>query len=232
MRDTTRSDKSKYYPREHPLHGCYLKLTVSASSVIALSKLYSLNDQRVAQVSVKGDLIVSSNDGQIKTRSRAKQSTLRSQGDFFYGDLEEAYRQFKDGPTDSAKSTADPDQYTIIPAPLKIIKLLIDELQAASGVGAAANAASAAVASTELDSDDDDEGWEDDDDTLDMGLASTKADLMSFIEGPGRRQPDDETQNFLTEFFLICGREDTASFKEWYNMLSEEEKQKLNELAN
>jgi hypothetical protein len=168
-------------------------------NVIALSKLYSLNDQRLAQVTVKGDLIVGNNDGQIKTRSRAKQN---------------------------------PDQFTIVPAPLKIIKLLIDELQAASGAGAAASAASAAIASAEFEDDDDDEGWEDDDDTLDMGLASTKADLMSFVEGPGRRQPDDETQNFLTEFFLQCGREDTASFKEWYGMLGEEEKQKLNELAS
>lgn len=40
-------------------------------SVIALSKLYSLNDPRVAQTNVKGDLIVS-NSNRIMTRSRAK----------------------------------------------------------------------------------------------------------------------------------------------------------------
>ena len=44
------------------------------SSVIALSKLYSLNDHRLAQIQVKGDLIVAADDGKIKTRSRAKQS--------------------------------------------------------------------------------------------------------------------------------------------------------------
>lgn len=135
-------------------------------------------------------------------------------------------------PTDITAKHADPDQYTIVPAPLKIVKLLIDELLSASGARAAANAASAAIASAELESDDDDEGWEDDDDTLDMNLAATKADLMSFIEGPGQRQPDDETQTFLIEWFLSCGRENTANFQEWYNMLKEEEKQKLNELAN
>ncbi|KAF4126487.1 importin-9 [Geosmithia morbida] len=172
-------------------------------NVIALSKLYSLNDPRLGQISVKGDLIVA-NDGQIKTRSRAKQN---------------------------------PDQYTIIPAPLKIVKLLIDELLSASGARSMANATSGALggsggAGGDLDSDDDDEGWEDDDDTLDMGLASTKADLMSFIEGPGLRQPDDETQSFLTDFFLACGRDNTANFQDWYGMLTDEEKNKLNELAN
>lgn len=136
--------------------------------------------------------------------------------------------------------SADPDQYTIIPAPLKIVKLLIDELLSASGARNAAAAASAAMAGAggagaggagDLDSDDDDEGWEDDDDTLDMGLAATKADLMSFIEGPGQRQPDDETQSFLTDFFLGCGRDNTAGFQEWYGMLGDEDKAKLNELA-
>lgn len=42
--------------------------------MIALSKLYSLNDPRLAQITVKGDLILNANDGLIKTRSRAKRS--------------------------------------------------------------------------------------------------------------------------------------------------------------
>lgn len=49
-------------------------LLTSVCSVIALSKLYSLNDSRLAQTQVKGDLIVNNDDGLIKTRSRAKQS--------------------------------------------------------------------------------------------------------------------------------------------------------------
>ncbi|KAH6995613.1 armadillo-type protein [Ilyonectria sp. MPI-CAGE-AT-0026] len=171
-------------------------------NVIALSKLYSLNDPRLAQTSVKGDLIVTADDGLIKTRSRAKQIT-------------------------------DPDQYTIIPASLKIIKVLIEELLSASGVRAAANAAAAAVASANFDDDEnDDEGWEDDDDTLDLSLGTTKADLMSFMEGGGQRQRDDETQAYLTEFFIRCARENVANFQEWYNMLTEDEKTKLNEVAN
>lgn len=110
--------------------------------------------------------------------------------------------------------------------------MLIEELVSASGARAAANAASAAIASADFDDEDnEDEGWEDDDDTLDLSLAATKADFMSFVEG-GQRQPDDETQAYLTDFFLRAARENVASFQDWYNMLSEEEKSKLNELAN
>lgn len=43
-------------------------------NVIALSKLYSLNDPRLAQTSVKGDLIPNNGDGKIMTRSRARAS--------------------------------------------------------------------------------------------------------------------------------------------------------------
>lgn len=109
--------------------------------------------------------------------------------------------------------------------------MLIDELLSASGAQAAASAAAAAISAADFD-DDDEDGWQDEDDTLDLGLAATKGDLMSFIEGPGQRQPDDETQNFLTEFFISCGRENVANFQDWYNMLSEDERRKLNELAN
>jgi hypothetical protein len=52
-----------------------MTLAANLHSVIALSKLYSLNDARVAQTMVKGDLIVPTSD-RIMTRSRAKQSML------------------------------------------------------------------------------------------------------------------------------------------------------------
>jgi hypothetical protein len=54
---------------------------------------------------------------------------------------------------------------------------------------------------------------------------------MSFMESGGQRQRDDETQAYLTDFFIRCGRENIANFQEWYNMLTEEEKSKLNEVA-
>jgi hypothetical protein len=132
-----------------------------------------------------------------------------------------------------SRSRQNPDQYTIIPAPLKIIKLLVEELLLASGGrGGGAAAAAAAMAAAEFENDDsDEEGWEDDDDTIDMSLKAVKGDLMSFAEG-GTRQQDDETQAFLTDFFMQCARDNVANFQEWYNMLTNEEKNKLNEVAN
>jgi hypothetical protein len=205
--------------------------------VIALSKLYSLNDARIAQTSVKGDLIVGADDGMIKTRSRAKKST--STGIYNIPStaaiLDRLYHQYisEDQETNSPTQKIDPDKYTIIPATLKIVKVLIEELLSASGARAAANAAAAAVSNTDFDDDDnDEEGWEDDDDTLDLSLGATKAELMAYSMDQSSRQRDDETQQYLTEFFIRCGRENVANFQEWYNMLTEEEKAKLNEVAN
>jgi hypothetical protein len=191
---------------------------LTSSSVIALSKLFSLNDPRISQIMVKGDLIVAQDDGRIKTRSRAKQSMFP-----FHSPLPLLSVSTK-------LTTLDPDQYTIIPASVKIIKVLVEEMISASGARAASNAAAMAVAAAEFE-DDGDDNWEDDDDVLDLSLGSTKADLMSFMEG-GQRQRDDETQAYLTEFFMRAARENIGNFQEVYNNLTEEEKTKLNDLAN
>ncbi|KAL2267286.1 hypothetical protein VTJ83DRAFT_4563 [Remersonia thermophila] len=171
-------------------------------NVIALSKIYSLNDSRLAQTMVKGDLIIE-NTGRIMTRSRAK---------------------------------LHPDRYTIIPAPLKILKVLIEELVSASGIQAASNLAAAAateLADEDLDDDDGDDGWEDEpDDALDLALGSTKSDLMGWAEGAGnQRQRDDETQAYLVDFFLRADAENIAGFHDWLGMLSEDEKRKIKEAA-
>lgn len=205
-------------------------------SVIALSKLYSLNDPRLAQIQVKGDLIVNADDSRIKTRSRAKQSMSPGKYNILSTNstLHQLCQQYvrEDEETNRIAPRTDPDQYTIIPASLKIVKVLIEELLSASGARAAANAASAAIAAADFDDEDnDDDGWEDDDDTLDLSLGATKADLMSFMEGGGQRQRDDETQAYLSEFFVHAARENVAGFQDWYNLLTEEEKGKLNELA-
>lgn len=113
-------------------------------NVIALSKLFGLNDPRLAETMVKGDLIIDNNNsGRIMTRSRAKQN---------------------------------PDQYTSMPATLKILKVLVEELLSASGTRDASNIAAAAAADFEdADSDDGDGGWEDEpSDTLDLSLPSTR----------------------------------------------------------
>ena len=96
-------------------------------------------------------------------------------------------------------------------------------------------AAHAAAAAAEFaDEEGDDDGWEDLPNTLDLGLGSTKAELMAWGEGQGSfvRQRDDETQAYLTEFFIKASRENVAGFNELYGALTEEEKMKLNELAS
>ena len=187
-----------------------------------MSKLYDLNDPRIAQTQVKGDLIVPTSD-RIVTRSRAKQSTPR----FPSPDAPPPITDFFTLPY------KDPDQYTVVPAPLKILKVLIEELLSAQGkLGSAATSAAAAIAADfDAAEDDGDEGWEDDPDTLDLGLGTTKSDLMNLIEGSGR-QRDDETQAYLTDFFLRAARDNTAGFKDWYEQLTDQEKSKLNELAS
>ncbi|PVH68789.1 ARM repeat-containing protein [Cadophora sp. DSE1049] len=168
-------------------------------NVIALSKLFTLNDQRVVQTMVKGDLIIPKSD-RIMTRSQAK---------------------------------LNPDQFTIIPAPLKILKVLIEELSSAAGHASSAAAAAAAAAEF-ADEEADDDGWEDvHTNVLDLGLGSTKAELMAYGEAQGSftRQRDDETQAYLTEFFIRAGRENLADFNALYEALSGEEKGKLQELA-
>ncbi|EKD12391.1 importin-beta domain-containing protein [Drepanopeziza brunnea f. sp. 'multigermtubi' MB_m1] len=166
-------------------------------NVIALSKLFTLNDPRVVQTMVKGELIIPKSD-RIMTRSQAK---------------------------------LNPDQYTIIPAPLKILKVLIEELLSASGHS---NSLAAAAAAEFADEEADDDGWEDvHTNVLDLGLGSTKAELMAYGEGQGhfKRQRDDETQAYLIEFFIRAGRENLADFNMNYAALSDGEKAKLQELA-
>lgn len=191
--------------------------------MIALSKLYSLNDPRLAQTQVKGDLIPNTaTEGRIMTRSRAKQSPSSLPWCIPQEELE-SYTGIK----------TDPDTYTVVPATLKILKVLIEELLSASGAQGAANAAAAAVAEFgDVDSDDSDEGWEDaPGDTLDLSLGGVRADLMSYIDASNIRQRDDETQAYLTEFFVAAARENVAGFRDWFELLSEEEKGKLQELA-
>lgn len=66
MLDTTRSCKSKC-----PLDERFDVYMLTSSSVVALCKLYDLKDPRLAEVKVKGDLVVTQSD-RIMTRSRAR----------------------------------------------------------------------------------------------------------------------------------------------------------------
>jgi hypothetical protein len=222
-------------------------LLTMCSSVIALSKLYDLKDPRVAQVQVQGDLIPN-NDGRIMTRSRAKNSKLlpssillftftlsllRSMSVMLWSMLV-GYRVIL--ATKQCKSLfsihkltleSDPDKYTIVPAPLKILKVLVVELQSASGVPLDAQAAAELA---EEDSGDDD--WEDEvNPFVDLGSGFSREQLMAFAaeEPGGGRQRDDETQGFLVDFFKRAAT--TQGFAEEFGQLTEEEQQRLRDSA-
>jgi hypothetical protein len=165
-------------------------------SVVALSKLYELNDPRINEIQVKGDLIVLKSD-RILTRSRARQT---------------------------------PDQYTIVSAPLKIIKLLVEELLSASG-----NRPFDPATAADLDDDDEeDDDWEDDpNDFVDLSTGMTKSQLMSFgaEDGVGSsRGRDDETQAFLLDFFRQAAQK--PGFTEVFNALTSEEQEKLRSMSD
>lgn len=123
---------------------------------------------------------------------------------------------------------SDPDKYTIVPAPLKILKVLIVELQSASG----ANLDAAAAADLAEEGSDDGD-WEDEPNPfVDLGSGFSKEQLMAFAaEEPGGsgRQRDDETQSFLVEFFKRAAT--TPGFAEEFNQLNEDERQRLRESA-
>lgn len=188
---------------------------------------------------VRGDLIVPTSD-RIMTRSKARQSTHLSSNTLNRHLHRLSLTEF----------SLDPDRYTIIPVPVKIIKVLIEELLSAGGNfqldASTAQAAALAAGETNgngngVDDDDDEDDDEDDGDwedipnnTLDLGLASTKEQLMSaFGDGTNSfmssmtRQRDDETQAFLVEFFRDVSSRNVGRFQEIYNNLSEDEREKL-----
>lgn len=173
-------------------------------NVQALCNLYSLSDPRIAQISVKGDLIVNpSTSGRIMTRSRARQN---------------------------------PDTYTIIPASLKIVKVLVEELLSASGAGAgtqsAIDAATAAAEDDEEEEISDNDDWEDEDNGfLDLGAGMTKEQLMAYAadDGPMSRRQDDETQALLLQFFR--GQAQKAEFQDVFHALTPDEQDKLRSMG-
>ena len=69
----------------------------------------------------------------------------------------------------------DPDQFTIVTADVKILKVLVEELHSAAGGTRSVDAAAAATAAQVLDDElSDDDEWEDEPDTLDLSAPSTK----------------------------------------------------------
>ncbi|KAI5288827.1 hypothetical protein KEM54_004816 [Ascosphaera aggregata] len=167
-------------------------------NVIALTKIYQLEDPRIAQIQVKGDLIVQ-DTGRIKTRSQARKN---------------------------------PDRYTIIPAPVKIIKVLVEELSSAAGGNFSEQNALVSAGAADLESGDEVDDWEDvastggHDEVMDLNLGLTKQQLMGFLADSGSiRTADDEAVGYLKGFFAEASQR--PGFQDVFAALSSEEQEKL-----
>ncbi|KAF1951499.1 ARM repeat-containing protein [Byssothecium circinans] len=128
-----------------------------------------------------------------------------------------------------SRARQNPDQYTLVPANLKILKVLIVELQSASGARQDLDAATPAELAEEgLDDDD----WEDEPNPfLDLGSAFSKEQLMAYAadDAPGGRGKDDETQAFIVDFFKRAHA--TPEFAAEFAALTEEERTRLQSAA-
>jgi importin-9 len=105
----------------------------------------------------------------------------------------------------------EPDQYSSMAVPLKIIKLLVSELCLASG---------ADFSDSSINESDDNS------DLSDLEPELTKRHLMFHPKASMQHQLGDVTK-FLTDFFTRCERENIANFRSWYGLLSADEKQKV-----
>ena len=129
-----------------------------------------------------------------------------------------------------SRARANPDTYTIIPATLKIIKVLVEELLSASGTRQTQLDAAAAA---DLDDEDSDDGsWEDEDNGfLDLGAGITKEQLMAYAaeDGPQGLGRDDETQGLLLAFFHEQASK--PAFGAVFAALSQDEQEKLRSMG-
>ena len=162
-------------------------------NVVALTNIFRLQDERLANISTKGDLLID-NTSRIKTRSQAKKQ---------------------------------PDQFTSVSVTLKIAKVLIQELVTipqSAGLGLRKHSIAQTTAS-------DDDEWEDEPAILDLASGGTRQELMGFMDGASSwnlHQSDDETQQYLVQFFNEIGGQ--PYFQELYQALNESERERLQQM--
>lgn len=122
---------------------------------------------------------------------------------------------------------AMPDQYTQIPAPLKIVKLLIGELEFQCQQPNADDY----MPDVEVYEDDGDDGWEDMDD---IGVPNYEK-LKSYVDSDNEdndvegQNGDDSLLKILVQFFKECISKNLNDFRSYYELLNDEEKKTITE---
>jgi len=129
-----------------------------------------------------------------------------------------------------SRARANPDQYTIIPAPLKIVKILVDELLSNNVSRSVETLAPASELEKAESVGSGDSDWEDEDGFLDLGAGMTKEALMGMVadDAPSRGR-DDETQGFLLQWFGAKAQEE--GFGTVFGQLTANEQEKLRSMA-
>ncbi|KAG5417994.1 hypothetical protein I9W82_004322 [Candida metapsilosis] len=115
-----------------------------------------------------------------------------------------------------------PDRYTQISAPLKILKLLVGELQFQCQQPGADDFAQG----DNVQAQDDEEGWEDMDD---IGVPNF-AKLKSYVDDNHKERADDDSlKTLLVEFFRECTSKNLGGFSHYYEELNDKEKKLVGE---
>lgn len=158
-------------------------------NILALGKIYSLNDERVNSIIVDGDLIPYDGD-MIITRSMAKSM---------------------------------PQKYTQVSASLKIIKLLVGELEFQCQQPDASD-----YLPEQVQDDDNDGEWEDLDDIGVPNYDKLKSYVDSDDEDDGEGA-DQGIREMLVQFFRECAAKNLGGFQQHYDALGDEEKKVITE---
>ncbi|CAF9911832.1 MAG: hypothetical protein ALECFALPRED_007664 [Alectoria fallacina] len=124
-----------------------------------------------------------------------------------------------------SQSKREPDQFSILPVPLKLTKVLIQELvnsyPSTPGYRGRNHSLQGGI------SDDEDDAWEDEPTILDLGAQATRQDLMGYMDESkwNTHETDDATQKYLVDFFNTVSNE--PGFQELYHCLTDAEREKL-----
>ncbi|KAL9611089.1 MAG: hypothetical protein Q9167_004261 [Letrouitia subvulpina] len=124
-----------------------------------------------------------------------------------------------------SQAKKEPDQYSVVTVPLKLLKVLVSEL-----ANPLTPDVPGALQNNLIPSDNEDDEWEDESGVLDLGGQSTRAELMGYMDESQwqKRQWDDETQLYLVNFFKQVSTE--PEFQSLYHSLNDDEREKLHEM--